>query len=794
MDELEKLRRELEQAKASIQAAKKHSQEVEKRNQEIEKHSREVEKRNREVEKRNQEVEKRNQEVEKHSRKVEKRNREVEKYSREVGKRVASLKLGDFLKECHTLALALVPITERSLTTQGETTKPAGRLHPLRIVPWKNFPAMQAHVWDTLAAHTSFFDKAVFPSLEYLERLKSTLPPVSSEMTLRSFQCKTVEDSVCMLMAAVHNDLEARNHLGLQGTISFIDHTNIGDPIPLEAQSMQRLSLNPDPRTPIQQQPKRMKNCRADQFCIYQSSSEEKVPTLAIEYKPPHKLTRDEIVTGLVGEIQPARDVINKSTETFTDAAKRLSAAVITQLFSYMVDKKLRYGFVCQGEAYIFLHISDDPSLVYYFVSVPSLDVPSGSDKPPAIYQTAVAQVSAFIMQAIKSQAPSQHWCDQAARLPQWCVEYEMEVHDIPSTIRSDTSAAVEYTPQSWSDMSFVLSSSSDGSSSPDNSSPLAAKSRCRPQTRQTRRENHQDDEEDEAGSRPTTAMSSSQGTPEPRLTRSQSDTLDNKTSGRGPAQGNRNRATINERPYCTHDCLKGLAFGGPLDSQCPNAADHGHAHLGIDEFLYRTREQLASDRGKDADCTPLHVSGSRGSLFKLRLSSHGYTLVAKGVEAADRDQLLHENEIYNHLHDLQGRFIPVCLSTIDLILPYYYDGGIYMHFMLMSYAGRPVLYRLESIKPAIAENIMAVLSHLHEHRVLHRDAELRNVLYDDRTENCMMVDLMMSEVHMRQPSGGNGMDVKNEWRRKQEKDGFAREMQSLRGTLDHYIKTMVSA
>ncbi|KAL2689310.1 hypothetical protein Neosp_003363 [[Neocosmospora] mangrovei] len=713
MDELEKLLRELEQVEASIQEAEqrnleveKHIREVEKRNQEVEKHTQEVEKRNQEVEKHIREVEKRNQEVEKHTREVEKRNQEVEKHIREVEKRVASLKLGDFLKECHTLTLALVPITERSLTTQGETTtKPAGRLlHPLRIVPWKNFPAMQAHVWDTLTEHTSFFDRAVFPSLEYLEQLKSTLNPVSSEMTLRTFQCKTVEDSVCMIMDAVHNDPEAREHLGLQGTMSFIDHTNIGNIT--------------SPEAPTEQQPKRMKNCRADQLCIYQSSSEEKVPTLAIEYKPPHKLTRDEIVTGLVGEIQPARDVINKSTETFTDAAKRLSAAVITQLFSYMVDKKLRYGFVCQGEAYIFLHISDDPSLVYYFVSVPSLDVPPGSDKPPAIYQTAVAQVSAFIMQAIKSQAPSQHWCDQAARLPQWCVEYEMEVHGIPSTIRSDTSAAVEYTPQSWSDMSFVLSSS-DGSSSPDN---------------------------------------------------------------------------INERPYCTHDCLKGLAFGGPLDSQCPNVADHGHAHLGINEFLYRTRGQLASDRGKDADCTPLHVSGSRGSLFKLRLSSHGYTLVAKGVEAADRDQLLHKNEIYNHLHDLQGRFIPVCLSTIDLILPYYYDGGIYMHFMLMSYAGRPVLYRLESIKPAIAENIMAVLSHLHEHRVLHRDAELRNVLYDDRTEHCMMVDLIMSEVHMRQPPKGNDMGVKNESRWKQERDGFAREMQSLRGILDRHIKTMVSA
>lgn len=39
-------------------------------------------------------------------------------------------------------------------------------------------------------------------------------------------------------------------------------------------------------------------------------------------------------------------------------------AAVITQLFSYMIDTKVRYGYICTGEAYVFLRILKDPTKV----------------------------------------------------------------------------------------------------------------------------------------------------------------------------------------------------------------------------------------------------------------------------------------------------------------------------------------------------------------------------------------------------------------------------------------------
>ncbi|KXJ84854.1 hypothetical protein Micbo1qcDRAFT_169894, partial [Microdochium bolleyi] len=117
---------------------------------------------------------------------------------------------------------------------------------------------------------------------------------------------------------------------------------------------------------------------------------------------------------------------------------------------------------------------------------------------------------------------------------------------------------------------------------------------------------------------------------------------------GQHHEQGSTTEPSIHTRPFCTQRCLLGLARGGPLDETCPNSQHHGQqGRIDQVEFLRLVRDQLARDRGHDADCTPLHRSGARGSLFKVRLSTHGYTLVAKGVESADHAYLQHENVMY---------------------------------------------------------------------------------------------------------------------------------------------------
>ncbi|KAG6324285.1 hypothetical protein E4U22_002818 [Claviceps purpurea] len=205
----------------------------------------------------------------------------------------------------------------------------------------------------------------------------------------------------------------------------------------------------------------------------------------------------------------------------------------------------------------------------------------------------------------------------------------------------------------------------------------------------------------------------------------------------------------MDDHPYCTHECLRGLAFGGSLDEKCPNAKDHGTEHIDREEFLRLVREQLEASPRINAECFPLNASGSVASLFKIRLLSHGYTLVAKAFSKYDRDNMCYEEKTYKLLRDLQGDYIPVCPGHIVLSRAMYcahYERSNFRHFLLLSYGGRPVLHALPKVEEAMTNQILTALAQLHKCRVLHHDAETRNILYDERTGECMVVDLERSK------------------------------------------------
>lgn len=151
----------------------------------------------------------------------------------------------------------------------------------------------------------------------------------------------------------------------------------------------------------------------------------------------------------------------------------------------------------------------------------------------------------------------------------------------------------------------------------------------------------------------------------------------------------------------------------------------------------------------------PLYLSGSIGALFKVRLFSHGYTFVAKGVEHAHLARLQHKKEVYDRLRTIQGKYVPVCLGNVDLVLPYYYNGGVYKHFLFLGWAGRP-LFDLprEADKAAIVNKVSAGFKAVHNLHVRYGDAEPRNILYDADNGHIFIVDFERAEVFNREPFG----------------------------------------
>lgn len=94
--------------------------------------------------------------------------------------------------------------------------------------------------------------------------------------------------------------------------------------------------------------------------------------------------------------------------------------------------------------------------------------------------------------------------------------------------------------------------------------------------------------------------------------------------------------------------CLLGLATGGSLDIPCPDVAHHGKKQLKKSFFLRMVQFQMKEQRDKVTDCKPLDIGGSRGTIFKITLTSHGYTIIAKGVQKDNIHHLQNKANVYH--------------------------------------------------------------------------------------------------------------------------------------------------
>ncbi|KAF2241424.1 hypothetical protein BU26DRAFT_525246 [Trematosphaeria pertusa] len=702
--------------------------------------------------------------------------RQREEAQRQAEKRVQGETLMPYLEACHSLSLALQVVTDLTRTTKGDTTDPDRRIYPRRIVRWDDFPARQEEIWNQLP-EASFASQHQFPTQHQLDYVRDIIRPVSSECGLRYFEHDTVELAVEKLIVAVNDNELLRDRLGLRGTVTFESHTNFGNNETNLSKSLQNMSLSEGgardgtsarPAPKAQSIMKGMgKGNLADNCCIYETSNGVRAPKTAIEYKAPHKLPQDVICTGLKSEIQPKIDVIDKDVEAYDDfqfASKALAAAVVTQLFSYMIGKGIQYGYVCTGQVFVFLYIPDDPSMVYYYVSVPNSDVLD--DDANRLHRTAVAQVFAFVIQSLRAKPPSQSWIDAAASLDTWTVGVDDVLSRIPETVRKGKEPrASPYKPSRWRGFQR---------------SPIRTRSSCK---RPDNMSNPEDDSDDEdAPPSPTTGRSTRSG----KKPASSSSIPSGRQGQRGSGdrqQGGAGQTRIQDRPYCTHHCLLGLACGGPIDESCPNAGSHGSRHMDRAEFMPLVRTQLATDRGRDADAAPLYLSGSFGALFKIRLSAFGYTFVAKGVEGPGLKCLKHEERIYDHLRPIQGEYVPVCLGLINLVLPYYYDGGVFRHFLLLSWAGKPLHRCTDQIdKTRVIAAVATAFTSLHRLQVLHGDAELRNITYD---EGPMIVDLERAKLCARGhldsiTPNSQSRKTKRDISQEHGQDPFGRELRSV--------------
>lgn len=331
-----------------------------------------------------------------------------------------------------------------------------------------------------------------------------------------------------------------------------------------------------------------------------------------------------------------------------------------------MIKSKVRYGYVSTGGVIIFVHIKDNPEIVEYYLCVPSEEV--DLNKPTTLHRTAVAQVSAFTLRAIRDPAPSQDWYLAAKRLSTWEVEFVDVLKSTVDPERKDPKRASGYKANLSKAMmdsirspyairSRIADTEDKSGAVTTSRTTRAGRRRCKPTDFDHTRANYKDDDKDDDNRDP----GNSSPTPLPSHAKRSSKTQTSRNarssdkkgvagnSDRTKRQANLNQpGSVGNREYCTQACLLGLATGGPLDIRCPNIAHHGKKHLKKSLFLRMVQTQMKEQRGTVTDCKPLDIDGSRGAIFKIILTSHGYTIIAKGVQKDDIHHLQNEANVYH--------------------------------------------------------------------------------------------------------------------------------------------------
>lgn len=648
--------------------------------------------------------------------------------------------LKELLEACHELSRLMAVETNKSWSTQGSTTSPKDKCCPTTLKSWTDFPSIQqaafAEFLDALHPPNHSSPQLFSPVLHIQELGRTLIQPnkIGSEAALRVYHSVAVEGFVRDIINILIDETPHGPRLGLGQGITFVSHTNTLSDLGEDVQaSPPTSSKQPRPKNPTY----------ADQICVFKNKGDQTELSYIIEYKAPHKLTKEKLRVGLRDMHLPT-EVIQRASipidphEKFCYHADRLVAAAITQTYLYMLESGVEYSCIVTGEAVVFLWIREQESnTLYYHLAEPNEEVHASNEDDFQYSLTAVSQLLSFCLMSIRSERRSQGWRDASIKSAQrWTVDWNQVLRGIPEDEETSNAPPSAYKARTYP---AVNRSPYNTRSRP----PRPSSSSCNPNNNSF--PDHRNDAAGESDDGPETIS-----TPSKRRVPLASTTRGGKRQ-RG-TEGS-SSAGRQHRQYCTQRCLLGLVQGFALDRSCPNASLHRRGKKGRNHLLnkqqlsYLVQRQLATDL--DRNLKDLKKQGIRGALFQITLASHGYTFVAKATCKVFVPALQHEGRIYDRLQSIQGKMIPVYLGNIDLERPWRDLHVRLTHMLLMSWAGERA-DKVEGVRD-MEMQIKRFENRIEQLGVTHNDLIPANILWNDRLQRMMFIDF---EAATRNPSG----------------------------------------
>ncbi|EFR04905.1 hypothetical protein MGYG_07907 [Nannizzia gypsea CBS 118893] len=746
------------------------------------------------------------QDAEKAKENAERREEDAKLELEKAQKQTQPTSLPEFLDACHVhLSVGFSSRVNHKTGTQGLPENASSKLRPNYIREWTTFPQEQLTVWQDLL-NVDFASEPHFTSLHTLKEIGKDMQVrlMGSEMDLCFYERYTVEDRVSLVIRTLHMNSQLRDKFNILGKVIFENHGNTID----SAERSPGPSNSTPQQSPVQKRRRQVdehgddipamptvwstsSRPRADQFCVYNAGSEGNIPVFIIEYKAPHKLTLDTIEKGL-GDIDVNEVICVAEDDSITKIIRRRVAAVVTQAFSYMIQGELEFGYICTGEAFIFLRVAaDDPTTVYYYLSIPNNDIKdtTGWNIDPGnnkLHLTAVGQVLAFTLRALKSRPHGQVWRKNAeAQLKRWEIEDDSRLFspDIPELEKIKGRKLSEYKPTHRSRDEYIRLT------------PVKTRSRklFSASCRDPEASSGSSDDDNGGGGFPPSS-------PTAMLPRRSSNVMvvipqPSSRDPPPPPPTGRKQYTYNTgpiAPWCTQKCLLGLRNRGPLDPDCPNVASHGNGHHVIDDRECREliREQIIGKAGPWG-CESMHRHGTSAALFWVTTFPYSYTLVAKAVPIEMVNRAIYEERIYKHLSSIQGVNIPVCLGAVDISpSPLWYDGiCAVVRLLLLGHAGRVIklhagLDKLKEFLPSVLESLQAI----HGHQVLHRDTHINNMFWNAENKRVILIDFERARIIDTKSPGKTSLKRKREettsYAKGKNIDLFKMELHAVKGVM----------
>ena len=646
----------------------------------------------------------------------------------------------EYLRTCHNLLSRPLRTRTPSRSTKGKIPAPQGKFCPARLLPWTDCAATQQEIYDLVCSYLQATSDPprLFSTVARLEGLADSLDrPLSSERDLETYERLAVENHVRDIISELCKIPEARRQFRLGDGIWFESHTNS-----LEDDAAQNDGALDDDQLSTQGRP------RPDQFCIHRADDKHSL-LMTVEYKPPHKLTVENLRAGLQPRMDFWNDVVQRK-EIPTDEAEKLKynaaqivRSVLTQEYHAMLWEGLEISYVTIGLALVLLRIPrDDPGTLLYFLCEPNMEIDRDDDDNYRQPKTAIARVLCLSLMSSLSAIRDHVWRTNAmGQLNTWATSFDLVRSRIPDDELQQAPPGSEYTgsPHTSTEGTGSEWLPSSPMPSPTPQGRAQTRSSCAPSQAVPCPDQSSDDSDSN-----TTA-------PEARRKRnlSQVTSSPHNQSPRPRGFGNDRSGTSRQHTtqFCTQRCLIGLQQkDGLLDDNCPNVDLHRKSRN--DERHPITAEalvqQLNQQLNKDLDhyCTPLGGCGpwTSGAPFKIVCELYGYTIVGKGTTDRHWKEVSNEAVIYRILRKAQGSAIPVFLGKIDLATTYFLHGaGEIRHMLLMAWGGEKISGLELPVK--LDHELRRSRKEIHSFGVVHGDLNDENLLWNSELKRILVID-----------------------------------------------------